>query len=310
MGREYTLERLATKKPFLLLRSRIISAVREFFFEKGYLEIETPILIPAPAPELHIDAIQAAGLFLHTSPELCMKRLLAAGYEKIFQICRCFREGERGSRHIPEFTLLEWYRAGAGYETLMDDCEEMLLHLSSTLGLGQTVLYQGKGIDLTPPWPRLKVKDAFRQYAGADLKDVLASGLFDEIMVTRVEPRLGFSKPTFLCDYPSSLAALARTKEKEPESAERFELYIAGVELANAFSELTDVQEQRRRFEAEREARRRLGKKIYPMPDRFLEALPSMPESAGIALGLDRLVMLFCDRKDIDSVVAFTPEEL
>jgi lysyl-tRNA synthetase class 2 len=236
--------------------------------------------------------------------------LLAAGYERLFQICRCFREGERGSSHLPEFTLLEWYRAETDYQGLMDECEELLLHLSTTLGFGETLRYQGKQIDLSRPWPRLKVNDAFRRHAGQALEDVLAAGSFDETMVTRVEPCLGFPKPTFLCDYPSSLAALARTKEKEPESAERFELYIAGVELANAFSELTDVREQKRRFELEREGRQRLGKKIYPMPDKFLEALPSMPESAGIALGVDRLVMLFCDRKNIDHVVSFTPEEL
>jgi lysyl-tRNA synthetase class 2 len=232
-------ERLAAKKPLLLLRSRIIQATRDFFVSSGYLEIETPLLIPAPAPELHIDAIQAGSLFLHTSPELCMKRLLAAGYGKIFQICRCFREGERGSSHLPEFTLLEWYRAGTDYRGLMDECEEMLLHLSQTLGFGQTLSYQGKEIDLSRPWPRLKVRDALRRYAGLTLEDVLAAGSFDERMVTLVEPCLGLPKPTFLLDYPSSLAALARTKEKEPESAERFELYIAGVELANAFSELT-----------------------------------------------------------------------
>jgi lysyl-tRNA synthetase class 2 len=284
--------------------------LRDFFLARGYLETETPLLIPAPAPELHIDAIQAGHLFLHTSPELCMKRLLAAGYERIFQICRCFREGERGSSHLPEFTLLEWYRAGTDYQGLMDECEEMLLHLSTTLGFEETIRYQGKEINLSRPWPRLKVKDAFMQYACVALEDVLATGSFDETMVTQVEPCLGLPKPTFLCDYPSSLAALARTKQKEPESAERFELYIAGFELANAFSELTDVREQKRRFELEREGRQRLGKKIYPMPDKFLEALPFMPESAGIALGVDRLVMLFCDQKEIDRVVSFTPEEL
>jgi lysyl-tRNA synthetase class 2 len=303
-------ERLAAKKPFLLLRARMIQAVRNFFLANGYLEIETPLLIPAPAPELHIDAIQAGDLFLHTSPELCMKRLLAAGYKKIFQICRCFREGERGANHLPEFTLLEWYRAETDYQGIMDECEEMFLYLSRTLGFGETLRYQGEEIDLSPPWPRLKVRDVFREYAGVVLEDVLADGSFDETMVTRIEPRLGFPKPAFLCDYPSSLAALARTNQKEPESAERFELYIAGVELANAFSELTDVLEQKRRFNLERERRKRLGKKIYPMPNRFLEALPFMPESAGIALGVDRLVMLFSDRKEIDQVVSFTPEEL
>jgi lysyl-tRNA synthetase class 2 len=303
-------ERLAAKKPFLLLRAKIIQAVRDFFLADGYLEIETPILIPAPAPELHIDAIQAGDHFLHTSPELCMKRLLAAGYPKIFQVCRCFREGERGSGHLPEFTLLEWYRAGSDYRDLMDECEELLLHIAKSMGLGQTLRYQDKEIDLTRPWPRLKVKDAFPRYAGVSLEHALAAGSFDEMMVTRVEPCLGFPKPTFLYDYPSSLAALARTKGSEPEFAERFELYVAGVELANAFSELTDVGEQQRRFEQERAGRHHLGKKTYPMPAKFLDALSSMPESAGIALGVDRLVMLFCDRKDIDSVVSFTPEEL
>jgi elongation factor P--(R)-beta-lysine ligase len=303
-------ERLAAKKPHLWLRSRIVQAIRSFFLANGYLEVETPFLIPAPAPELYIDAVQAGELFLHTSPELCMKRLLASGYEKIFQICRCFREGERGANHLPEFTILEWYRPEADYRNLMNECEDMLLHLSMALGLGEKLSYQGREIDLRRPWPRLKVRDAFLQYAGVVLEDALAAGSFEELMVTRVEPHLGTPKPTFLCDYPSSLAALARTKAEEPQSAERFELYLAGLELANAFSELTDAAEQKRRFEREREERKRLGKKIYPLPDRFLEALPFMPESAGIALGLDRLVMIFSDRKSIDPVVAFTPEEL
>jgi elongation factor P--(R)-beta-lysine ligase len=303
-------ERLAAKKPYLLLRSRILQAVRRFFLEKGYLEVETPLLIPAPAPELHIDAVQAGNSFLHPSPELCMKRLLASGYEKIFQICRCFREGERGANHLPEFSLLEWYRARADYRSLMIECEDLLPYLSMTLGRGETLYYQGREIDLRRPWRRISVRDAFHQYAGTALEDALCAGSFDEILVTRVEPHLGAPKPTFLYDYPSSLAALARTKPQEPRSAERFELYLAGLELANAFSELTDAVEQKNRFEQEREARKRLGKTIYPLPERFLEALCFMPESAGIALGFDRLVMIFADQKNIDPVVAFTPEEL
>lgn len=302
--------RLAAKKPFLRLRSKLIQAVREFFLAREYLEVETPLLIPAPAPELHIDAIPAGRGFLHTSPELCMKRMLAAGYERIFQVCRCFRSGERGSGHLPEFTLLEWYRAGTDYRGVMDECEALLRDLARNLSFGEILQYQGRKVDLTPPWPRLTVRDAFQRYAGLSLDDALAAGAFDEILVTRIEPHLGSPKPTFLCDYPSSLAALARTKAGEPDVAERFELYVAGIELANAFSELTDRDEQKRRFELENERRRRLGKEAYPMPDKFLEALPAMPESAGIALGVDRLVMLFCDRRDIDPVVSFTPEEL
>jgi lysyl-tRNA synthetase class 2 len=303
-------ERLAAKKPFLLLRSRIIQAIRDIFFAKGYLEVETPLLIPAPAPELHIDAIQAGDLFLHTSPELCMKRLLAAGYEKIFQICRCFREGERGSIHLPEFTLLEWYRSGTDYTGLMEECEELLLSLSRELGYREKIHYQGQEVDLRSPWSRLSVKEAFRRHAVMDVEEAIATGSFDEIMVTRIEPHLGFPRPTFLYDYPASLASLARTKKKKPEWAERFELYVAGVELANAFSELTDPREQKRRFERDAADRRRLGKKTYPFPDKFLEALASMPASAGIALGVDRMVMIFADQKSIDSVVSFTPEDL
>jgi elongation factor P--(R)-beta-lysine ligase len=303
-------ERLAAKKPFLLLRSGIIQSIRSFFFTREYLEVETPLLIPAPAPELHIDAIQAGDLFLHTSPELCMKRLLAAGYEKIFQVCRCFREGERGSIHLPEFTLLEWYRSGTDYLGLMTECEELLLALSLELGCGEKIHYQGQEVDLRSPWPRLSVKEAFRRHADISVEEAVAAGSFDEIMVTRIEPHLGFPRPTFLCDYPASLAALARTKEKEPQSAERFELYVAGVELANAFSELTDPLEQKRRFEQDRLERRRMGKKIYPLADKFLQALATMPASAGIAMGVDRLVMIFSDQKSIDSVVSFTPEDL
>lgn len=302
--------RLAAKRPCLLIRSTILQAIRTFFLDRGYLEVETPILIPAPAPELHIDAVPAGNLFLHTSPELCMKRLLASGFEKIFQVCRCFREGERGNTHLPEFTLLEWYRAKADYLDLMGECEEMLLHISAALGLGEKLSYQRREIDLRRPWDRIKVRDALQRFGGVSMEQAMLSGSFDEIMVTRVEPNLGFPKPTFLSDYPSSLAALARTKRGEPQSAERFELYIAGLELANAFSELTDAEEQRRRFEREREERMHLGKRLYPLPEKFLEALPFMPESAGIALGVDRLVMIFSDQNTIDPVVTFTPEEL
>ncbi|MBN2033070.1 MAG: EF-P lysine aminoacylase GenX [Deltaproteobacteria bacterium] len=303
-------ERLAAKKPGLRFRAEILQAIRSFFIETGYLEIETPLLIPAPAPELYIDAIHAGNSFLHTSPELCMKRLLASGYEKIFQICKCFRDGERGAAHLPEFTILEWYRAMADYQSLMNECEEMMFHLSQKLALGHRISYGGREIDLLPPWSRLTVNDAFSRYADIPLDAALAAGSFDEAMVTQIEPHLGAPKPAFLCDYPSSLASLARRKRNEPQSAERFELYVGGLELANGFSELIDVVEQKRRFEEEREKRDRLGKKNYPSPDRFLEAMPYMPESAGIALGVDRLVMVLTDQGSIDSVVAFTPEEL
>jgi lysyl-tRNA synthetase class 2 len=292
------------------MRARIIQAVRLFFAAKGYLEVETPCLIPAPAPELHIDAVSAGHAFLQTSPELCMKRLLAAGYPRIFQICRCFRQAERGETHLPEFTMLEWYHAGADYMDLMDECEEMIIDVSRTAGFAHKIRYEAYEIDLKKPWLRIPLRDAFRQYASLSLEDALSSGRFDEVMVAEIEPNLGFPKPTFLYDYPGPLAALARIKKDDHRVAERFELYVGGLELANAFSELTDPQEQEARFQRDQEKRRNLGKTTYPLPEKFLRALPHMPESAGIALGVDRLAMLFCNQKSIDNVVSFTPEEV
>ncbi|HYQ61384.1 MAG TPA: EF-P lysine aminoacylase EpmA [Desulfatiglandales bacterium] len=303
-------ETLAAKKPNLWLRAGLLQAVRHFFTEKNYLEVETPYLLPAPAPELHIDAIRAGEGFLHTSPELCMKRLLAAGYSKIFQICKCFRHGERGGRHLPEFTLLEWYRADTDYLDLMDECEEMVAFVMEELGLPPVLEFQGKAVDLRRPWPRLTVQEAFGRFASTSLEQAMESGRFDEILSFEIEPSIGFPKPVFLYRYPSSLAALSRLSEDDPGVAERFELYAAGVELANAFSELVDPVEQRARFERELAKRGQNGHTVYPMPEKFLRSLPFMPESAGIALGVDRLVMLLSNQKEIDSVVSFTPEEL
>jgi lysyl-tRNA synthetase class 2 len=303
-------ETLSAKRPALWLRARLIQAIRHFFTEKNYLEIETPFLIPAPAPELHIDAIPGGGVFLHTSPELCMKRLLAAGYPRIFQICKCFRQGERGQSHLPEFTLLEWYREGTDYLGLMDECEELVVFVLEQLGLPPALEYQGKALDLKRPWPRVTVQEAFSRYASTSLEESMAGDRFDETLVVEVESHLGFPKPVFLYRYPSALAALARLSNSAPGFAERFELYVAGVELANAFSELTDRDEQRKRFELEMEKRKERGKTVYPMPEKFLRALPFMPASAGIALGIDRLVMLLSNQKEIDPVVSFTPEEL
>jgi elongation factor P--(R)-beta-lysine ligase len=303
-------ETLAAKKPNLWLRAGLVQAIRRFFTGRNYLEVETPYLIPAPAPELHIDAIRAGEGFLHTSPELCMKRLLAAGYPKIFQICKCFRHGERGGRHLPEFTLLEWYRAETDYLSLMDECEEMVAFVLEELGLPPVLEFQGKALDMRRPWLRSTVQEAFGRYASAPLEQAMESGRFDEILAFEIEPSIGFPKPVFLYHYPSALAALARLSKDDPGYAERFELYVAGVELANAFSELTDPVEQRVRFEKDRAKKEQQGKRVYPMPEKFLRSLPFMPESAGIALGVDRLVMVLSNQKEIDSVVSFTPEEL
>jgi elongation factor P--(R)-beta-lysine ligase len=297
---------LSRRRSALTERSAIFSRVRGFFAGKGYLEVETPFRIPAPAPEAHIDAISSAGWFLQTSPELCMKRMLAAGYQRIFQICRCWRDGERGVRHLSEFTMLEWYRAGADYLALMEETEELI----SAAAAAPRFSYRGLTIDLSRPWERISVADAFRSYTDTTAEDALRDGIFDELLVEKIEPRLGIGKPTFIYDYPACCGALARLKEPDRTVAERFELYIGGVEIANAFSELVDPVEQRKRFEAEAGFRADAGKACYPMPEPFLQALQEMPESAGIALGLDRLVMVLLDADAIDDVVAFTTEEL
>jgi elongation factor P--(R)-beta-lysine ligase len=301
---------LARRRKALQQRARLIQAMRRFFTEQGYLEVETPHRIPGPAPESHIDAVASGEWFLHTSPELCMKRMLAAGYEKIFQICRCWREGERGSQHIPEFTLLEWYRSVSDYKVLMEECEVLIQDLSRAVGLEQKIIFRGQEIDLAAPWERISVKEAFRCYAKISMAEALERNRFDEIMIEKIEPSLGIRKPTFIHDYPVERAALARLKQEDQTIAERFELYIGGLELANAFSELIDPEQQRKRFQLENSNRRSLGKPAYPMPEKFLAELDDMTSSAGIALGVDRLVMVFVNAERIGDVVAFTPEEL
>lgn len=294
----------------LWIRAGTIQQIRHFFIDQDYLEIETPLLIQAPAPEAHIDAISIDGFFLHTSPELCMKRMLSKGHEKIFQICKCFREYERGDLHLPEFTILEWYRVGSEYVTMMGECESMLAFIFEQAGFDRIIEYQGRVINLKRPWQRISVKDAFFQYSPISMDAAIQDNKFDEIMVEYIEPNLSNRQPVFLYDYPSSLAALSQLKQSDKMLAERFELYIGGVELANGFTELTDAGEQRNRFERENANRQKLGKEAYPLPEKFLHDLKRMPPSAGIALGVDRLIMILCNRSSIEDVVSFTPEEV
>ncbi len=294
----------------LMTRALIFQAVRQFFIGEGYLEIDTPFRIPAPAPELHIDAVASGNWFLHTSPELCMKRLLSAGYDRIFQICRCWRDGERGTKHLPEFVMLEWYRSDIDYLDLMDECEDLIKFVSVALNKTESLRFAGQEINLSGAWERLSVRNAFQKYASMTMEDALFRKIFDEVMVEQVEPQLGNGKPTFLYDYPAEFGALARLKQTDTSVAERFELYIGGLELANAFSELTDPVEQRSRFISEATSRALLQRKTYPLPENFLAEMAGMPSAAGIALGLDRLVMVFLDASCIDETVAFTPEEL
>ena len=301
--------RQSTIKQNLEVRAQALRSVRAFFYEEGYLEVETPVRIPAPAPEEHIDAAESGQWFLHTSPELCMKRLLAAGFEKIYQICHCFRSGERGRRHLPEMTLLEWYTAKADYRDMMAQCERLIRHVVNKSGPDR-LRYRGKTIDLTGPWERLTVADAFARYGSLPVDRALEAGRFDEILGLEIEPALGNDRPVFLYDYPAVCGALARRKASDPKLAERFELYICGLELCNAFSELCDPGEQRARFDKQMARRVAAGKPRYFLPEKFLASMKDMPPAAGNALGIDRLVMLVSDSARIDDVVAFVPEEL
>lgn len=301
---------LARKTKALQTRAGFLQRLRHFFSERNFLEVETPIRIPSPAPEEYIEAIPSGNWFLQTSPELCMKRLLAAGYPRIFQFCKCFRADERGNRHLPEFTMLEWYAASFDYQDLMDQCEALLTTTLKDMGHPQNIIWQGKTIRLASPWERITVTDAFSRYAPIPLQDALAKNQFDEILVEHIEPHLGCDRPAFLYDYPSKMAALAKIKETDPTVAERFELYIGGMEIANGFSELTDAREQRRRFKEALEARAAKDLAHYAMPEKFLASLEHLPPCAGIALGIDRLVMILANTTNIDDVVAFTPETL
>ncbi len=294
----------------LKIRARIIHSIRTFFEERGFLEVETPLRIPANAPEEHIEPFRSGELYLHTSPELCMKRLLCRGHDRIFQICRCWRNDERGSQHIPEFTMLEWYRSDSDYEALMQDCEQLLSHIAKDCFSSNTVDYNSKHIVLNDVFSRISVRDAFNEFTDLSMEFAVRDGSFDEMMVTKIEPALVQDKPVLLYDYPIEMAALARPKHGDSSVAERFELYAGGMELANGFSELNDPVEQRSRFLEANQARIKNGLVPLPLPEPFLAELAAMPPSAGIALGVDRLVMLFTGAVHIDDVIAFTPEAL
>ena len=286
-------------------RSLVMELTRDFFRSKGFFEVETPIRCPSVIPEAHIDPVRSGDAYLQASPELCMKRLLARGADKIFQICKCFRKGERGRRHLPELTLLEWYAVHQTYEDLMDQCQGLLRHIAQGMGTPGRLIYQGASLDLSQAFERIPVAGAFERFADLSLSQALDAGRFDEIISFDIEPHLGVSRPCFLYDYPISMASLSAPHPEKKDVAQRFEMYAAGIELANGFTELTDPALQRKRFEAENEIRISQGKTELPMPETFLSDLALMPPAAGIALGMDRLVMLFCDASDVEQVVAF-----
>jgi lysyl-tRNA synthetase class 2 len=323
-------------------RGRIVAGLRGWFAGEGFTEVETGLLQVSPGNEAHLSAfasdfLDLSGtshrLYLHTSPEFACKKLMAAGEERIVAFARCFRNREASALHAPEFTMLEWYRAHAPLDALMADCE-VLMRLAATLGGAERFVFRGAVCDPFAAAERLTACDALARFAGVDLlatistdgnatdRDALAdqavkagirvteddswSDLFSKLLSEKVEPHLGRGKATFLTDYPAPEAALARRKTDDPRLSERFELYASGVELANAFGELTDPAEQRRRFIAEMDEKQRIYGERYPLDEELLAALPLMPPTSGIALGLDRLVMLATGASHIDEVL-WTP---
>lgn len=319
------------RQPFLAARGRIIRAVRAWFDAQGLTEVETAALQVSPGNEAHLHAFvtralttagEGRAMYLHTSPEFACKKLLASGEPAIFTLAKVWRNRERGPLHHPEFTMLEWYRTGAPYDVLMDDCAALLAVAAEAAGT-RTLTWRGIEADPFAEPERLTVAEAFERYAGIDLfADDLAgqarakgirvaaddtwADVFSRVIVEKVEPNLGHGRPTVLCEYPTSEAALARPKPADPRVAERFELYACGVELANCFGELTDPAEQRRRFEIEMAEKQRLYGETYPLDEDFLAALAFMPPASGGALGFDRLVMLATGARRIDQVL-WTP---
>jgi elongation factor P--(R)-beta-lysine ligase len=333
-------DRLAARRARLAARGRILGAVREFFAARDYVEVDTPALQVSPGLEPHLQAFATAlhdprdgsvrPRYQHTSPEFAMKKLLAGGLPRIWQLAHVFRDGERSATHHPEFAMLEWYRAGAGYRDLMDECEALLRCAQAAAG-GEVLRWHGRRADAAGAWQRLTVAEAFERFLGIDLlatapapahpdaarlaAAAAAIGVaphpgddwetrFFRIFLEHIEPQLGIGAPTILYDYPIAMAALSRPKPNDFRLAERFELYVCGLELANAFGELTDVVEQRRRFAADQAKRQALYGAAYPVDEDFLMALEhGMPECAGIALGFDRLVMLATGAAHIEDVL-------
>ncbi len=300
----------------LTQRARVMRAIREYFDHREFLEVETPLAVPSPGLDPHLDALgvswRGPERYLITSPEYQMKRLLAGGLERIYQLAKCFRADEIGSRHQPEFTMLEWYRAYAGVGEVMHDTEQLVAHVALTLH-GRPSLFSGaREIDVTPPWPRITLREAFQWFAGISMDEVVADDdRFYRLLVESVEPALEGVGAAFLWEYPASMASLARKKPSDPSVAERFEAYVAGLELCNGFGELTDPQEQRARLQQDQASRRADGKVVYPIDERFMEALEEgMPASGGNALGVDRLVMLVLGAEHIEDVLAIPASRL
>ncbi len=289
-------------------RRDIIYFLRRFFYEQGFLEVETPTIVRRPLPEMHIEPVACDLGYLITSPEIHMKMLLSEGYEKIFQICKVFRKGEYGRLHLPEFTMLEWYRTGASYNEIMTDCTNLIRFIGSNLDLDSEFQFRNRTITYAGEPQIITVKDAFLKWAGWDPIENFNPDRFYLDLVERVEPNLGWPSPCILKDYPAPEAALSKLRKDNPLICERFELYWAGIELANGFSELNNPHEQRERFLRVIEEKKRVGQTTLELPQAFINSLKNMPDSAGIALGVDRLVMIFTGAESIHDVVLFAEE--
>tara|TARA_B100000676_G_scaffold233656_1_gene232964 strand:+ start:39131 stop:40240 length:1110 start_codon:yes stop_codon:yes gene_type:complete len=338
-------ENLEKRLPALAIRNDVSVALRDFFSKRDFIEVETAALQVSPGMEPHLSAFptelfepfeekQQRTLYLHTSPEFAMKKLLCGGMERIFQLARVWRNGERSRTHHPEFTMLEWYRSEASWRATADDCEELVKHV---VGMAQNSLgkskfeWRGRKCDPMAKWQYLSVAEAFERYCDIDIlatasnplqpddvlleKEASRAGirvshddrwdeLFFRIFLEKIEPNLGIGAPTVLFDWPLSLAALARQNPDDHRVAERFEVFVCGVELANGFGELTDAVEQRRRFELDIARKKEISGTSYPIDEDFLVALASgMPDAAGIALGFDRLAMFCAGSEKIEDVL-------
>lgn len=337
----WTKHRHQDRRPFLLARARIKAALRSWFDAQGFIEVETSCLVPSPGNERHLHAFATERIgtdmarermYLHTSPEFAMKKLLAAGEEKIFTFAPVFRNREQGALHSPEFTMLEWYRAGEPYETLWQDCAEILHIAASATGHTEWHFHSETSCDVTWPYDHLTLDQAFSKFAGIPLhetygehgpdRDALArhahaqgikiaaddtwSDIFSRVLVEKIDPHLGRGRPEILCEYPAHEAALARRIPGRPSTSERFELFVSGVELANGFGELTDPSAQRLNLEGEMAERQRIYGERYPLDEDFLAALAHMPPASGCALGFDRLVMLATGATSVEQVI-WTP---
>ncbi len=315
-------------RALLQKRARILQATRRFFDERGYTEIEAPVAVICPGLELHLDAFEVTTRysggerrFLHTSPEYALKRLLGEGFERIYSLTPCFRDEEPSTTHSPEFTMLEWYQVGLSMHGLIAQTEELIAYCAEALNGCKQVVYNGETLDLTPPFERLTVQEAFLRYAkvdpfaytsAADLREAAIregvpvmtgspcfEDVFFQIFLNAVEPKIGRGKPTFLYGWPAAQAALARIDPENPAVALRFELYAGGIELCDAFDELCDPVEQRARFEQDQKDRASLGRPVPPIDEALLDALRRMKPTSGNAIGFDRMAMLLTGCNDI-----------